>query len=490
MSTQAIDYDALAKQAGAVSSQPAGAPDYDALAKQAGAISSTPAATAPPEPKNFGNTTLDEEIPLSSYGNATMAGLQSVGRGIRDAAKGTLELFDPRVKEGETQITAGPLGRMLQSGVDTAKGAIQVPAAIHDINQSPDPAGAYAKVSQDTAGQGAGQALVAAGTEGVTEAIPKIAGTVADSTAPARQAYSRHDITKLIKPNAGDLKYGRDPAGAIVREGINANSLEDLGPKVYDKARQVGSQIDTKLQGPAAQGKTIDVSQSLSPIDDEMKAAVKNGDKGLYDRLSTLKTQLTNDWGEITPKDGPTTIAPTALKNLQMTPYDATQFKRAVGDMTKWTGTDPFENDLNQVKAKIFSNIKEQVSTAVPDVKELNSRYSDLVQAGKAIERRIPVAARSADFSLGDMGTAALAAHAGGPVAAGAVLGRKLVGSTYFKTRAAQAVSPEANVYNRPVPPPSAQPVPVGAAATAVPAQRKVVWNPNTGRPEVQFVTP
>ncbi len=38
-----IDYDALAKQAGAISSQPA-QPDYDALAKQAGAVSSTPAS--------------------------------------------------------------------------------------------------------------------------------------------------------------------------------------------------------------------------------------------------------------------------------------------------------------------------------------------------------------------------------------------------------------------------------------------------------------
>ncbi|MCL5746155.1 MAG: hypothetical protein M1541_19870 [Acidobacteria bacterium] len=41
-----VDYDALAKQAGAVSSQPA-QPDYDALAKQAGAVSSTPAFLAP-----------------------------------------------------------------------------------------------------------------------------------------------------------------------------------------------------------------------------------------------------------------------------------------------------------------------------------------------------------------------------------------------------------------------------------------------------------
>jgi hypothetical protein len=41
MSTPAIDYTALAKQAGAVSSKPAGAVDYAALAKQAGAVSST-----------------------------------------------------------------------------------------------------------------------------------------------------------------------------------------------------------------------------------------------------------------------------------------------------------------------------------------------------------------------------------------------------------------------------------------------------------------
>jgi hypothetical protein len=43
--TQAIDYDALAKQSGAISSSPAQV-DYDALAKQSGAISSTP----PPRP--------------------------------------------------------------------------------------------------------------------------------------------------------------------------------------------------------------------------------------------------------------------------------------------------------------------------------------------------------------------------------------------------------------------------------------------------------
>src|ERR1700722_13069340 len=54
--TQTIDYDALAKQAGAISSQPAAQPavsgdvDYNALAKQAGAITSQPAPAAQSSP--------------------------------------------------------------------------------------------------------------------------------------------------------------------------------------------------------------------------------------------------------------------------------------------------------------------------------------------------------------------------------------------------------------------------------------------------------
>ena len=49
MGAQPIDYTALAKQAGAISSTPPpGAVDYAALAKQAGAISSTPAQPVPP----------------------------------------------------------------------------------------------------------------------------------------------------------------------------------------------------------------------------------------------------------------------------------------------------------------------------------------------------------------------------------------------------------------------------------------------------------
>lgn len=102
---------------------------------------------------------LDREIPLDSYKNATLSGVQSIGRGFRDAGRGL-------VQTAEHPIEA------IKSLGDLPSEVKQVPAAIHDIDQSSDPVGTYAKVAQDTAGQGAAQATIGAATEG----IGKVAG--------------------------------------------------------------------------------------------------------------------------------------------------------------------------------------------------------------------------------------------------------------------------------------------------------------------------
>jgi hypothetical protein len=121
---------------------------------------------------------LDKEIPLDSYTHATESGLQSIGRGIRGSVQGTMNLLDPRPKDDTEQgvSAAGPgalqVYRILRSLGHTATDAGYLAGAIHDINQSPDPLGTYAKVAQETSGEGAGQALAALATEGATRAIP------------------------------------------------------------------------------------------------------------------------------------------------------------------------------------------------------------------------------------------------------------------------------------------------------------------------------
>jgi hypothetical protein len=121
---------------------------------------------------------LDKEIPLDSYTHATESGLQSIGRGVRGSVQGTMNLLDPRPKDDTEQgvSAAGPgalqVYRILRSLGHTATDAGYLAGAIHDINQSPDPLGTYAKVAQETSGEGAGQALTALATEGATRAIP------------------------------------------------------------------------------------------------------------------------------------------------------------------------------------------------------------------------------------------------------------------------------------------------------------------------------
>ena len=422
---------------------------------------------------------------------ATVHGLSDVAHGTLGALKGAWDMMTAPPKDAtETGVSALspaalPLYRTLQQLGHSASDATKVVGAIHDINQQPDPLGIYANVAQDTVSQGAGQALTALGTEGIAKTAPGAATAVSDASTAARNHLAEGAITKLIKPMAADLKFGRDPAKAIIREGITGNSLEGLGPKVYAKARAVGQQIDAALQTPEAQAQTINVNDALSPIDDRLADAVKTGNKEVYDRLSALKQQLTKEWDE----DAETgSIKPVSDRNLQMTPYEATQFKRTIGDMTRWTGNDPFEEDLNAVKGEIFGNIKDQVNSAVPEVADLNSRYSNLVAAGKAIERRTPIAARNAAISLGDMVLGGASYHALGPYGLAAVGLKKLALSPFFRTREAQFLSPEANIYppfeelpkGEPVGAPNAT---AQANEAANPAASAVPPEPANGRP-------
>lgn len=138
-----------------------------------------------PAPKGI----LDKTIALDNHADATWSGVQSVVRGTRDAAKGAVQMVDPRVAAGENPDDAylsRLVGRVGSSIKDTVKGAMQVPGAIRDINQSPDPAGTYLHVAQDTAGQGAGQAILGAATEGAIKGAQVIPKSV--YTAPVRFA--------------------------------------------------------------------------------------------------------------------------------------------------------------------------------------------------------------------------------------------------------------------------------------------------------------
>jgi hypothetical protein len=51
----------------------------------------------------------------------------------------------------------------------------------------------------------------------------------------------------------------------------------------------------------------------------------------------------------------------------------------------------------------VYGGVKNLTNNAVPGLARLNQRYSNLLGAGKAIERRLPVEAKAAHWSLSDI---------------------------------------------------------------------------------------
>lgn len=152
---------------------------------------------------------VNGDIPLTDYDAATLSGMASVARGTGHAIEGVGALLKPpswdelkQALEDSPQnpggaILARRMGKGLKQTAEQGAGLFEggtdngsklLPAFVRDINASPDPTGTYLKTAQDTLGDAAGQAIVGAATEGATRG----AGAVEDlATDPAVRAAAK-----------------------------------------------------------------------------------------------------------------------------------------------------------------------------------------------------------------------------------------------------------------------------------------------------------
>jgi hypothetical protein len=220
-----------------------------------------PAAAAQPQPGM-----LDREIPLDSYTHATESGLQSIGRGTRDAVIGTLQMLDPRPKNQEEEAivaadqknrAALPVYRILRSLGHTAGDATQLAGAFHDINQSADPVGTYAKVAQETAGQGAGQALTALATEGAIKGAPAVAsgvgkaakataGVIRDVATPENIATAAGGAVGGAIGHAVGSPFEGGTAGAVVGRAVGKAVAKRLTGAAEEAAPELDATAENK----------------------------------------------------------------------------------------------------------------------------------------------------------------------------------------------------------------------------------------------------
>jgi KTSC domain len=187
----------------------AGAPLFDMSKAQP--IVGPATGTAPKQPSTWDVITQPLEKTDKEYlgytgpagvAGATIHGLNDVARGTIGTVKGAVSTFDPRVQPGENAFTSNPLVRILRGLYNTAKMVPEIPGAIHDINQSVDPTGRYLDAAQDTASQGAGQALTAIATESAPKALGATSEIVKRTVPPVVRGVVKGANTVLEKAPA------------------------------------------------------------------------------------------------------------------------------------------------------------------------------------------------------------------------------------------------------------------------------------------------
>ena len=216
------------------------------------------------EPDNWSN--FDPNQPLTSYGAATRAGLGGLARDTVGAVKGAAAALNPK-PQNEHEVEAfkvagvgGMLAHRLIVGFGSVMKPHEIAAAIHDINNSPDPTGTYLKIAQKTASEGAGQAVTALATEGAVKtagAGVRVAGEMLDKGETAAETSKPSLAQKVIKGK----NVEQEPAQTALKQaaGTDEPSLQETLTKpiednqakadaLYDEMDKTGVDVKNLTQ--------------------------------------------------------------------------------------------------------------------------------------------------------------------------------------------------------------------------------------------------
>lgn len=192
-------------------------------------------------------------------------------------------------------------------------------------------------------------------------------------------AAAKKIVAPLVKKPLGatleDLKFGRDPAQAIVDEGL-VGTKESMAEQSDKRLGDIYNATDKLLKNHPNQTPINAEPIIDQAINDSQAAAKRVGNKTAISRLDDLRDALKTEYG-----------------NLSGTPYEINNLKREIGDSASDLGafkaTDPVEASAAAAMARVYTGIKEAVNKQVPDIAPLNERAANLISARTALKRNI-----------------------------------------------------------------------------------------------------
>lgn len=333
-----VDYDALAKQAGAISSAPppSGALDYNALAKEAGAISSTapaadrssPVASSPvgrfasnflsalnpfPALKHYvwdapaeGQDEVVAKVHSGDYAGAVLSLLKNSAQEVIPGARSVPDIVRAQAQQfanaysdlNNTREMPNVSDRLMSAGGHALAGLVPVvgPAAAEAGEQigNGDVAGGL--------GKGAGLIASIVGPHAVQAAPGVAAGIEAlpgagNAAAETLRASAEKNIATAINPTTKVNKalVQNKVAPGILDRGITATSLQDLQNQAQAGMDKYGQVIDDLFDQHAAAGTKLSPKPILAALDQEKQAYTVAGvpiNEAYVNRLGALQNQI------------------------------------------------------------------------------------------------------------------------------------------------------------------------------------------------------
>lgn len=413
-----IDYDALAKQHGAISS----GVDYDALAKQHGAVSAE-------APKHWSDS-LNLSNPVArgavDFAEGAASGLANTvfqgGDLIRRATGMERVINNPDVQQAITapDSMAGKAGKFVEQAAEFA-----VPGA----------AAAKATKAASLLGKMAAQAVVGGGVAAVQSGGDPVAtgtsaalGAVGPAVGSVVRAAGNTKLPERLYQSALKPTWSmfKKDAGEMLKTGIeheipvSASGMDMLQSKI----NSIGQKITQGITGPAMAGRTVNAGKVLATLDD-LENFYRNtaAPKQSLDIIQGLRDEFAQYHGV------PMTLD--VAQQLKVNTYQL--LKQSYGEM-KSAKIEGLKN--------IARGLKEQIEQVWPEVKGLNEEQSKLLGLDDALYRALWRIENHQMMGIGS-GIAGTAGHAvmGGPGAVAGLLGKFVLDDPTIKSKIAIALA-------------------------------------------------
>ena len=372
MGTQPIDYDALAKQAGALSSKPANV-DYDALAKQAGAISSAPEEQGgfwSALKEDLGN--LAKSLPVMAAGPiaAPYIGIRKAIDEYR-AGKETGKTTEAQHYEEQKQAGYG-LGYRLATPIAEGLGA--------------NVSGMEAAAAKGDTGAVLGHTVVPvalAASPLAVEGAGRVAGAAAKAGGEASIAAAERIYKSPLKPNVASysLSEVKERVATALKGGIpiSAEGIQKLSGLTTGVQNAVKQQIEAGGK-PGATISREAVSQRLAETQQKFATQVAPAE----DLKAIAKA------GEQFTATQPEQIPVQQAQALKVGTYQ--QLKGKYGELSA---------ARIEAEKALARGIREELEAVFPEIGALNAQEAKFIGLDQVLERAVRRTENRDIFSLG-----------------------------------------------------------------------------------------